>query len=163
MAYHYLPVFDVSEACAILRAEPKQYRKLKRLPSFAIRNTCGGSARWIAPGYDGEVLERLGPNVCESCLTGTPCSAWSDCDLSDYQPRRLDDTEMPERFHVEHVAAPRVSAKRACAVLGVAADASPDEIKRAFSRAMLRAHPDRGGSSAAVEQVLAARARLATQ
>ncbi len=159
--YHFLPVFDVSEACGLLLASPAQCRKLKHLPPFAFRKECDGKARWVAPGYDAEVIERLGAKACEACLTGTPCEAWKACDLAQFQPRRLDNTEMPERFTVEHVAPGRMSLTRALAVLGLAAESTEAEIKQAFSRAMLRAHPDHGGSSAQVADLLAARATIA--
>ena len=46
-------------------------------------------------------------------------------------------------------APPRGSKTWALGVLGVAAGASADEVKRAFRAVALRTHPDRGGDEAA--------------
>lgn len=48
----------------------------------------------------------------------------------------------------------------ACAVLGVASDASPAEVQAAWRRLMQRAHPDQGGSPGLARQLNAARDRL---
>lgn len=163
MTYHYLPVFDISEACALLRGTPAQYRRFKYLTPFAFRNACGGAARWVAPGYDGEVLEKLGPDVCRACLDGRPCDAWKACDLSEFQPRAIADTDRPETFHHEPAAPRGMTVAKALKLLGIKADAGPAETKRAVNAAILAAHPDHGGSREALTQVLAARATLATR
>jgi acyl-coenzyme A thioesterase PaaI-like protein len=46
--------------------------------------------------------------------------------------------------------------RRARRVLGVASDAGPDEIRRAFRVRAHLTHPDHGGTSAAFAEVLAA-------
>lgn len=46
------------------------------------------------------------------------------------------------------------------AVLGVAAGASEEEIRKAWKRAMTRAHPDQGGTEGLAARVNAARDRL---
>jgi hypothetical protein len=53
-----------------------------------------------------------------------------------------------------------MSAAEARSVLGVGADATPDEIQAAFSRLMRMAHPDKGGTSGLAAQLNAARDRL---
>jgi len=46
------------------------------------------------------------------------------------------------------------------AILGVGAEASPDEIRQAHGRLMRVAHPDKGGTSGLAAQLNAARDRL---
>ena len=46
--------------------------------------------------------------------------------------------------------------RRACVVLGVDTDASPDEIRRAFRARALVSHPDRGGDRVTFELVVLA-------
>jgi hypothetical protein len=54
----------------------------------------------------------------------------------------------------------RMSEAQARALLGVGADAGPDEIQAAWLRLMRTVHPDRGGTSALAAQINAARDRL---
>ena len=54
----------------------------------------------------------------------------------------------------------RMSDADARAILGVGADATPDEIKAAYTRLMRLAHPDKGGTSGLASQLNAARDRL---
>jgi hypothetical protein len=53
-----------------------------------------------------------------------------------------------------------MSAAEARSILGVGADATPQEIKAAYARLMQRAHPDKGGSTGLAAQLNAARDRL---
>ena len=55
---------------------------------------------------------------------------------------------------------PDMSLKMAREVLGVSSIATPLEVRRAFSRAAKRAHPDRGGEEAIFHQVVSAYQRL---
>lgn len=55
---------------------------------------------------------------------------------------------------------PDMSLKMAREVLGVSSIATPIEVRRAFSRAAKRAHPDRGGDQAIFHQVVSAYQRL---
>lgn len=60
-------------------------------------------------------------------------------------------------------AAPRTSAmseQDARSILGVEAQATPEEIQAAYTRLMRRAHPDAGGSAGLAAQLNAARDRL---
>jgi hypothetical protein len=60
-------------------------------------------------------------------------------------------------------AAPRtsaMSAHEARSILGVEAEATPEEIQAAYTRLMRRAHPDAGGSAGLAAQLNAARDRL---
>ncbi|MBX3595265.1 DnaJ domain-containing protein [Sphingomonas sp.] len=57
-------------------------------------------------------------------------------------------------------APPRGRDAEARAVLGVAADAGPDEIRAAHRRLIASVHPDRGGSPELTRQVNAARDTL---
>ncbi|HVI30756.1 J domain-containing protein [Phenylobacterium sp.] len=54
----------------------------------------------------------------------------------------------------------RMSAEEARAILGVPADAGPEEIKAAYTRLMRSVHPDKGGTSGLAAQLNAARDRL---
>jgi hypothetical protein len=53
-----------------------------------------------------------------------------------------------------------MSLSQARSLLGVGPEANADEIKRAYHRLMLRAHPDQGGSDGLAAQLNAARDRL---
>jgi hypothetical protein len=53
-----------------------------------------------------------------------------------------------------------MSAAEARSILGVGADATPQEIKAAYARLMQRAHPDKGGTTGLAAQLNAARDRL---
>lgn len=52
--------------------------------------------------------------------------------------------------------APALSTLDAYAVLGVGPDVTPRDLRRAYRRALLEAHPDQGGTREALEQVRAA-------
>ncbi len=39
-----------------------------------------------------------------------------------------------------------MSAEEACEILGVASDASPEDVEKAYRQMMKSAHPDHGGS-----------------
>ncbi|HEY8571338.1 J domain-containing protein [Phenylobacterium sp.] len=54
----------------------------------------------------------------------------------------------------------RMSLDEARSILGVDADATPEEIKEAYTRLMRMAHPDKGGTSGLASQLNAARDRL---
>ena len=54
----------------------------------------------------------------------------------------------------------RMSADEARSILGVSANASPEEIKAAYTRLMRSVHPDKGGTSGLAAQLNAARDRL---
>lgn len=54
----------------------------------------------------------------------------------------------------------RMSLGEARDLLGVAADATPEEIKAAYTRLMRLAHPDKGGTVGLATQLNAARDRL---
>jgi hypothetical protein len=71
------------------------------------------------------------------------------------RPRPLSsDTGMVLRGHV---AEPRTPQNVAAQILGIGWPATPDEVRQGFRRAVLNAHPDRGGSEEAVKRVLLAR------
>ena len=53
-----------------------------------------------------------------------------------------------------------MSAAEARFILGVEADATPEQIRAAYARLMQRAHPDKGGSAGLAAQLNAARDRL---
>lgn len=53
-----------------------------------------------------------------------------------------------------------MSQGEACSILGVAADATPQDIKAAYTRLMRLAHPDKGGTTGLAAQLNAARDRL---
>jgi hypothetical protein len=53
-----------------------------------------------------------------------------------------------------------MSAAEARAILGVAPDATPEQIRTAYTRLMQRAHPDKGGTTGLAAQLNAARDRL---
>ncbi|MGZ3367000.1 MAG: DnaJ domain-containing protein [Caulobacteraceae bacterium] len=53
-----------------------------------------------------------------------------------------------------------MSASEARAILGVAPDATPEQIRAAYTRLMQRAHPDKGGTTGLAAQLNAARDRL---
>lgn len=53
-----------------------------------------------------------------------------------------------------------MSISEARAILGVSADATPTEIKTAYSRLMRSVHPDKGGTDGLAAQLNAARDRL---
>jgi hypothetical protein len=54
----------------------------------------------------------------------------------------------------------RMSLQEARAILGVDAEARPDEIQAAYTRLMRAVHPDKGGTSGLAAQLNAARDRL---
>ena len=56
--------------------------------------------------------------------------------------------------------AERLSEAEARAILGVSADATPQEVQAAWRRLMARAHPDQGGTEGLAARVNAARDRL---
>jgi hypothetical protein len=56
--------------------------------------------------------------------------------------------------------ATRMSPEEARSMLGVGADATPDEIQAAYTRLMRLAHPDKGGTTGLATQLNAARDRL---
>jgi hypothetical protein len=87
---------------------------------------------------------------------------WQSCRFSDPQSARvieawLDRThaswrdDFKRRGHGTGEAgsggSDRMSIDEACEILGVAADASPDEIRKAHRELMKKLHPDRGGST----------------
>jgi hypothetical protein len=53
-----------------------------------------------------------------------------------------------------------MSAAEARAILGVEPDATPEQIRSAYTRLMQRAHPDKGGTTGLAAQLNAARDRL---
>jgi hypothetical protein len=53
-----------------------------------------------------------------------------------------------------------MSAAEARSILGVAPDATPEQIRSAYTRLMQRAHPDKGGTAGLAAQLNAARDRL---
>jgi hypothetical protein len=53
-----------------------------------------------------------------------------------------------------------MSAAEARSILGVEPDASPEQIRSAYTRLMQRAHPDKGGTAGLAAQLNAARDRL---
>ncbi len=57
-------------------------------------------------------------------------------------------------------AAGRLSLEEARSILGVDADAGPEEVQAAYLRLMRLAHPDKGGTTGLASQLNAARERL---
>lgn len=57
-------------------------------------------------------------------------------------------------------AAGKMSADEARRILGVGADASPEDIQAAYTRLMRAVHPDKGGTAGLAAQLNAARDRL---
>ncbi|MGZ3278403.1 MAG: DnaJ domain-containing protein [Caulobacteraceae bacterium] len=53
-----------------------------------------------------------------------------------------------------------MSAAEARSILGVEPDATPEQIRAAYTRLMQRAHPDKGGTTGLAAQLNAARDRL---
>jgi hypothetical protein len=53
-----------------------------------------------------------------------------------------------------------MSAAEARSILGVTSDATPEQIRSAYTRLMQRAHPDKGGTTGLAAQLNAARDRL---
>jgi hypothetical protein len=53
-----------------------------------------------------------------------------------------------------------MSANEARSILGVQPDATPEQIRSAYTRLMQRAHPDKGGTAGLAAQLNAARDRL---
>ena len=53
-----------------------------------------------------------------------------------------------------------MSAAEARSILGVEPDATPEQIRSAYTRLMQRAHPDKGGTAGLAAQLNAARDRL---
>jgi hypothetical protein len=53
-----------------------------------------------------------------------------------------------------------MSAAEARSILGVQPDATPEQIRSAYTRLMQRAHPDKGGTTGLAAQLNAARDRL---
>jgi hypothetical protein len=155
---HVLPVFDVSEACWLLRGCPTP-----KLPSYQARPASIPLTWWLAPGARTELLRSLGRRaaVCERCAGGTPCGVWTleSLERAGFEPRGPTTTARP-------YAPPRPLAgggcdadtlRAACAVLQLCWPCKRPEFKAAFARAMLTAHPDRGGSAAQVQRLLHAR------
>jgi DnaJ-domain-containing protein 1 len=54
----------------------------------------------------------------------------------------------------------RMTAEEARSILGVAADATPEQIQAAYTRLMRSVHPDKGGTTGLAAQLNAARDRL---
>lgn len=65
-------------------------------------------------------------------------------------------TQRPQR-------APKVQPQPAWTVLGVAKDASADELKRAFQQRALQTHPDQGGDADRFREVVRAFERLSAK
>lgn len=66
----------------------------------------------------------------------------------------------PERAQPPRQRREPMSAEEARSILGVAPDATPDEVQAAYTRLMRLAHPDKGGTSGLAAQLNAARDRL---
>lgn len=112
----------------------------------------GGITGRVRKGvFAGRAIERLKP--AELALL------WQDCRFTDPQSAQiveayLDRThpswrEDMARGESEMAQGPdgRMTRAEAAAILGVAADADEDEIRRAHRELMLKLHPDRGGSN----------------
>jgi hypothetical protein len=71
---------------------------------------------------------------------------------------RINRRARPEYGPAPHPAG--MSAAEARSILGVAPDATPEQIRAAYTRLMQRAHPDKGGTTGLATQLNAARDRL---
>jgi hypothetical protein len=92
-------------------------------------------------------------NVCEDCLRDeTRCEAWINYVLDEYA--RTTGITFGRKTKEER------SVAEASMVLGGVAEMTMESIQRAFRAAVLKAHPDLGGSAEAVQRVIEARDRL---
>jgi len=155
VTYHLLPVFDVSEACFLLRGEPALAKKLRGLPRYALKRLAPGTW-WIEPDHGDEVRAALAPiAACATCAAGTPCEVWKDFAFVEHTPRRPEQTEPEgERVHVFVAVPPAMTRAEAQRILGVTDACSNDTIRRAFRDAVHAAHPDTGGDPAVVSSLL---------
>ncbi len=60
------------------------------------------------------------------------------------------------RFHPQATDGRTMDGSRARALLGVSAHATPEELRRAFRRAALSTHPDRGGDATRFDETVSA-------
>jgi len=115
------------------------------------------SGQVIAGSFEGKRLDEMS--------VGDLIALWRECAAHDEQSRVVLETYL-DRNHGEwrSIAGvePReetgqgrgdspwtksgMSTEEACEILGVATDASPEDIERAYRRVMKSAHPDHGGS-----------------
>jgi hypothetical protein len=91
--------------------------------------------------------------LCEECLHGeTRCVEWIDYVLEEYA--RTTGQTFGRKTREER------SVAEAVAALGVDGILTAESVQRAFRVAVLKAHPDLGGSVSAVQLVIEARDRL---
>ncbi len=120
--------------------------------------------RVLKGAFAGRALQELSPRET--------AQLWRDCRFADPQSARIleayldrghpnwredmarEDGERTER------AGRRMSREQALDILGLTADASEEEIRRAHRELMLKLHPDRGGSTILAAQINEAKAVL---
>lgn len=170
---------------------PNWFRTFGTLPdSFRIR-TLGGFRGWLVPNDLEDVLWAAVHNVgyqneiCEQCLhDAMPCDDWIRVVTERFErarrqiasfrdePRgwsapgyeRVEPKEKPKKPSKEELKRKKEDAKKKAAkTLEVEWPCEREAITRAFRKAAMKAHPDLGGTDAAMRDVLEARDVLLSQ
>ena len=94
--------------------------------------------------------------VCEECLRHDGvCESWIDYVLEQYA--RATGETFGRKTRTERTIA------EAMATLGLQGPVTPEAVQRSFRQAVLKAHPDLGGSADAVQRVIEARDTLLSE
>jgi hypothetical protein len=137
-----------------------------------LHHESGAMAGEVLHGvFQGRMLDSLSPaevaRLLDECRAGDPPSAalletWLD--RSRGPEWRRHGTEEPGGGRTERPGAGDtrggMTRDEACDILGVASDATPEQIKDAHRRLMLKVHPDHGGSTWLAAQINQAKDRL---
>lgn len=143
---------------------PHQSKVATRYVLLAIDHLSGRIGGEILAGpLRGQALEQTATedllNLLRTCYLADAESAEAlEVYLSRERGHRID--EPPPRHRPEAAPQPQsipMNRNEACAILGIAPDAGPEEIKTAHRRLMQRLHPDRGGSDYLAARVNEAR------